>query len=118
MSEYLPSEVRAGLELARKANRKKKSRLKVRIGERSFTILRHWDEGFALDKDDAPRLRGLVDLYDGARHISQCLIVASSEEEDEMHYEYKWATPASDRAPLDYIRDDAAPLALIGKASL
>jgi hypothetical protein len=118
MSEYLPMEVRAGLELARKANRRKKSRLKVRVGDQSFIILRHWDEGFALDKEDAPHLRGLVDLYDGARHLSQCLIVASSEEEEEMIYEYKWATPASDRAPLDYIRDESTPVALIGKTSL
>jgi hypothetical protein len=118
MSEYLPKEVRAGLELARKADRRKKSRLKVRIGDQSFAILRHWDEGFALDKDDAPHLRGLVDLYDGARHLSQCLIVASSEEDDEMLYEYKWATPAKDRAALDYIRDETAPVAFIGKASL
>ena len=118
MSEYLPREVRAGLELARKADRKKRSRLNVRVGDQSFTILRHWDEGFALDKDDAPHIRGLVDLYDGARHLSQCLIVASSEDADEMVYEYKWATPATDRAPLDYIRDEHAPVALIGKASL
>ena len=118
MSEYLPREVRAGLELARKANRKKMSRLRVRVGEESFTILRHWDEGFALDKEDAPHLRGLVDLYDGARHLSQCLIVASSEDEGEMIYEFKWATPATDRAALDYIRDEAAPVALIGKGSL
>jgi hypothetical protein len=118
MSEYLPREVRAGLELARKAERKKRSRLKVRVGEQSFIILRHWDEGFALDKDDAPHLRGLVDLYDGARHLSQCLIVASSEDADEMIYEYKRATLATDRAPLDYIRDENAPVALIGRDSL
>jgi hypothetical protein len=118
MSEYLPREVRAGLELARKANRKKRSRLNVRVGDQSFVILRHWDEGFALDKEDAPRLRGLVDLYDGARHLSQCLIVASAEEADEMVYEFKWATRATDIAPLDYIRDETAPVALIGKGSL
>jgi hypothetical protein len=118
MSEYLPREVRAGLELARKADRKKRSRLNVRVGDQSFVILRHWEAGFALDKDDAPNLRGLVDLYDGARHLSQCLIIASSEDADEMVYEFKWATPATDRAPLDYFRDENAPVALIGKGSL
>jgi hypothetical protein len=118
MSEYLPREVRAGLELARKAERKKRSRLNVRVGDQSFTIIRHWNEGFALDKDDAPHIRGLVDLYDGARHLSQCLIVASSEDAGEMVYEFKWATPATDRAPLDYFRDENAPVALIGKSLL
>jgi hypothetical protein len=118
MSEYLPREVRAGLELARKADRKKKSRLKVQVGTQSFTILRYWDQGFALHREDAPHLRGLVDLYDGARHLARCLIVASSEDEHEMVYEYKRATAASDHAPLDYIREKDAPVALIGKALL
>lgn len=118
MSEYLPKEVRAGLELARKADRKKRSRLRVRVGDQTFTILRHWDEGFALDKEDAPNLRGLVDVYDGARHLSQCLIVASSEDDDEMVYEFKWTTAATDRAPVDYSRDETAPVALIEKTSL
>jgi hypothetical protein len=118
MSEYLPREVRAGLELARKADRKKRSRLNVRVGEQSFVILRHWNEGFALDRDDAPNLRGLVDLYDGSRHLSQCLIVASSEDDGEMIYEFKWATPVSDRAPLDYLRDENAPVALIPRPLL
>ena len=118
MSEYLPREVRAGLELARKAERKKRSRLNVRVGNQSFVILRHWEAGFALDKDDAPHLRGLVDLYDGARHLSQCLIVASAEDEGEMVYEFKWATPATDRAALDYFRDENAPVALIEKGLL
>jgi hypothetical protein len=118
MSEYLPREVRAGLELARKADLKKKSRINVQVGGQSFVILRHWDEGFALDKDDAPHLRGLVDIYDGARHLSRCLIVASSEDDGEMVYEYKRATPVSDSAPLDYHRDENAPVAFIGKSSL
>lgn len=116
MSEFLPKEVRAGLELARKEHLRKKSRLKVRIGEQSFTILRYWDGGFALDAEDAPHLRGRVDLYDGGRHLSECLIVASAEDEGEMVYEFKRETMAADRPPRDYARDENAPVALIGKA--
>lgn len=113
MSEYLPKEVREGLELARKHKLRKKSRLKVKAGDKTFTILRYWDQGFALDAEDMPGLRGLVDVYDGARHLSQCLIVASEEEAGEMVYEFKRATPHAERAPLDYERDEAAPVALI-----
>ena len=118
MSEYLPKEVRAGLELARKANLKRKSRLRVRAGDQVFTILRHWDDGFALDAEDGSHLRGLVDVYDGARHLTQCLIVASGEDAGEMVYEFKRATAVAERAPIDYARDENAPVALIGKASL
>ena len=53
MSEYLPQDVRDGLELARKQKLRQKSRMRVRAGDQTFTILRHWDTGFALDADDA-----------------------------------------------------------------
>lgn len=115
MSEYLPKDVREGLEVARRRNQAKKSRLRVRVGDQSFTILRYWDQGFALDSDDAPQLRGLVDVYDGARHMSQCLIVASEEDAGEMVYEFKRETIAADRVPLDYERSEFAPAALIGR---
>ena len=114
MSEFLPKEVREGLERARKQSLHKKSRLRVMVGGHAFTILRYWDEGFALEVEDAPHLRGLVDLYDGSRHLSQCLIVASAEEQGEMVYEFKRETMAADEAPLDYERDTNAPVALIG----
>lgn len=115
MSDYLPKEVRAGLELARKKSLRDKSRLRVRVGDETFTILRYWENGFALDREDAPHLRGLVDVFDGSRHLSQCLIVASEEDSGEMTYEFKRATPAIDRAPLDYDRDVNAPVALIAQ---
>lgn len=113
MSEYLSKEVREGLELARRRDLKKKSRLRVRVGEQTFTILRKWEDGFALDSEDATQLRGLVDLFDGTRHISQCLIVASEENGHETVYEFKRATAALDHAPLDYSRDENAPVALL-----
>ncbi len=102
MSDYLPKDVREGLELARKQSLRKKSRMRVRAGDETFTILRYWEDGFSLDAEEAPRLRGLVDLYDGGRHLSQCLIIASAEEAGERRFEFKRATVASDNAPLDY----------------
>ena len=113
MSEYLPKDVREGLELARKQKLRKKSRMRVKAGDQVFTILRYWDEGFALDAEDAPSLRGLVDVFDGANHLSQCLIVASEEEAGQMVYEFKRATPHVERPPLDYEITENAPVALI-----
>jgi len=115
MSEYLPKEVRAGLALARKAKQRSSSRMRVRTGEQTFTILRHWENGFALDADEAMPLRGLVDVFDGPRHVSNCLIVASESDGDEIVCEYKRVTPALDRAPQDYEVADDAPVALIGR---
>lgn len=113
MSEYLPKEVREGLERARKAALRKKNRLRVRVGEAVFPVLELRDNGFELYREDAPHLRGLVDLYDGGRHLYQCLIVASEEDGERMKYEFKRSTEVRAKAPLDFVRDENAPVALI-----
>lgn len=113
MTTYLPPDVQAGLDAARRLARRKGSRLRVEAGGTSHRVLRAWENGFALEAAEAPHLRGLVDLYDGARHLSQCLIVASSEEEGEVHFEYKRMTEASGRQPLDFYRAPDAPAALL-----
>ena len=113
MQDYLPKELREGLEMARKKALRQSSRLRVHAGGEVFPVLRMWESGFALDADTAPYLRGLVDLYDGTRHSLQCLIVASDNESGEMRYEFKRATAANDRAPLDFVREENAPVAYL-----
>lgn len=113
MLEFLPKEVREGLELARKRDLRKKSRLRVQVGDDFYRVLSLWEDGFSLDLEDAPHLRGLVDVYDGARHLCQCLIVASEAENGIMKYEFKRSTEARDRVPLDFVRDEHAPVALL-----
>jgi len=116
MSEFLPKEVREGLEKARKAALRRKSRLRICAGGETFQILRLRQDGFALDAETAPHLRGLVDIYDGSKHLYQALVVASREDEDrgELLFEFKRNTAATDKAPLDFYRDENAPIALIG----
>ncbi|WP_224824023.1 hypothetical protein [Cognatishimia sp. MH4019] len=113
MSTFLSDEVKAGLEAARKAAQRKGSRLRVHVGEDTFPVLRLWEIGFAMEAEVAPKLRGLVDLHHGGVHLYQCLIVASSEEGDEMQYEFKRKTAATDAPALDYSRDPNAPVALL-----
>lgn len=115
MLESLPDQISAELRLAHRAATQKKSRLRVEVNGESYRILRLTPEGFALDLEDAPKLRGLVDLYDGGRHLSQCLIVAASEDGDQMVYDFKRNTAASDGAPLDFEREENAPIALLGR---
>lgn len=115
MSDFLPEAVRQGLEAARKDALRKSSRLRIMDGEQMYPILRLWDRGFSLEAEDAPHLRGLVDIFDGGRHLYQCLIIASDEENGEMRYEFKRNTAAADKAPLDFERADDAPIALLGR---
>ncbi len=113
MTDFLTEELRKGLAEARKLAARKSARLRVHVGEDAYPVLRSWATGFSLDAQDAPHMRGLVDLYEGGRHKAQCLIIASEEEGGEMRYEYKRATQAHDRAPLDCARDPDAPVAMI-----
>jgi hypothetical protein len=113
MSEYLPEAVRKGLEDARLALLRRSSKLCIHDGDHVYRVLRLWDGGMAVDAKDAPKLRGFVDLYDGVRHLYQCLIVAGREEDGQMIYDFKWSTAVSDRPAADFVRADDAPVALI-----
>lgn len=115
MTTFLYRELRDGLAAARKLAQKRKSRLRIDVDGKTYPVLRVWNGGFAMDLDDAPHLRGLVDLYDGGRHLSHCLIVASEAREDEMWFDFKRSTLVADHAALDFARDEAAPVALIAR---
>lgn len=109
MSTFVSKDVQAGLATARKAMARKSSRLRVLADETLYPVTRQWTGGFCVFVEDAPKLRGHVDLYDGSRHVSRCLIVASEEDGDEIRYEYKRATAVSDRPPLDFYQAPDAP---------
>jgi hypothetical protein len=115
MLEFLSKEVLAGLESARKTRERKQSRLRIQVGEAVYPVLRFWHDGCVLDGKLSPKLRGLVDLYDGSRHVFQCLIVATTGEGDEITCEFKRLTPVTDRAALDFWRDETGPVAYLPK---
>ena len=115
MTTYLSKDLRDGLAAAQSLARARRSRLRVRADDLQFPVIRLWDKGFAVDPHAGPRLRGLVDIYDGARQLFQCLIVAADEDATEWRYDFKRATPAFDRAPLDFVRAADAPAGLISK---
>lgn len=117
MDSFLPKDVQDGLDRARKSALRRSHRLMVEVAGRTYPILRAWDGGFAVETQTAPHLRGLVDLYDGGRHLSQCLIVTSSEEYGEWCFEYKRMTEASGTQPLDFVRALDAPAGLLENRS-
>ena len=109
MLEYLPEDVRKGLLIGGERQVRRSTRLSVHVGSAVFPLLRLWDGGFAVDSARTPRLRGLVDIFDGQRHLSQCLIVAASDEGGIMAYEFKRETQVAEHAPRDYADDRPAP---------
>jgi len=51
MDSFLSDEVVAGLTRARKLAERRSTRLKVRMGNQDFRILKLWDNGFSVDPD-------------------------------------------------------------------
>ncbi|MCG3268730.1 hypothetical protein [Yoonia sp. I 8.24] len=113
MYEFLPEAVRHGLEEARKAALKRKDRLSVHDGDDTYRIRRFWDGGFALDLAGSDRLRGHVDIYDGPKHLYQCLVVSSVAEDNERVFEFKWLRPVTDGPAADYVMPEFAPAGLL-----
>ncbi|APX12631.1 hypothetical protein [Tateyamaria omphalii] len=113
MSTFVPKEVQAGLDSARLSSLKKASRLRLAVDGKTYPVLRMWKTGFSMLADTAPYLRGYVDLYDGAIHLFQCLIVAADEEAGEMRYEFKRLTAVAEKPALDFVRAEDAPVALL-----
>ncbi|MFT3690751.1 hypothetical protein [Paenirhodobacter sp.] len=108
--EILSKDIVDGL---RSADAGRRSRLRIRTGGDILPVLRCWRGGFSLDAEQIRHLRGLVDLYDGARHLSTCLIVASDVEGGELICTVKRETPVTDHAPLDFERAESAPAGLL-----
>lgn len=113
MTTFLPKEVQDGLDKAKRDSQRKAVRFHIQAENQRFPVLRVWKTGFALPADQSPRLRGYVDLFQGQTHVSSCLIVASSQERDEVVFEYKRATPASNGPAVDFERAAFQPAGLI-----
>lgn len=114
MGTYIPDAVQAGLDAARRRARKRKSKLRIEGEAGYYSLLRMWEDGFAVATEDAPHLRGFVDIYEGPRHLLQCLIVASAQAGDEIHYEFKRMTAVNPQPPRDFVAASDAPAGLLG----
>ena len=113
MEAYFSDDVVAGLRKAAEKAAKKRGRLCVHVDDEIFPILSMEDSGFVLDGENTPHLRGLVDIYDGARHLWQCLIVRAEHGPRFTHYEYKRQTAADGVQPRDYASERPQPIGLL-----
>lgn len=113
MLEFLPAEVREGLERARKRSTARSRRLALHLGDAVYPIRRMWDGGFAVEADRLTRLRGFVEIHEGSRHILTCLIEATDVADGELICTFKRVSPVRDRAALDYETADDMPRVLL-----
>lgn len=113
MTTYVPMDVQAAMDASRVKKLKQSSKLRIETADGYFRVLRLWGSGFSVASEDAPHLRGFVDVYEGPAHLFQCLIVASEEEGGEMRYEFKRMTAVANTPPLDFVAEVEAPAGLI-----
>ncbi|SLN44668.1 hypothetical protein [Roseisalinus antarcticus] len=111
--EFLPQSVQDGLAEAQRRASRRASRLRIEVGGERIRVLRSWETGFAVDASAPAHLRGVVDLYDGPRLLSRCLIITSRESDGERVYEFKRSTAAADKPPLDFETPETAPSGLL-----
>lgn len=113
MSSFLPKSVRDELAAAQKSARRRRATRVVHVGDEAFPILEMTEGGFVVEAEAAPRLRGFIDIYDGARHLYQALIVASEQQGDLMRYEFKRNTAAMTTPPVDFETSESQAVALL-----
>ncbi|ARO13785.1 hypothetical protein BVG79_00431 [Ketogulonicigenium robustum] len=112
MFNFFPEAVRRGMDEARRADERRSNRLSIHAQEQVHRILSLWDDGLALDASDRAPLRGLVDIFDGPRHLYQCLLITSREEEGRRIYDFKWIARVSETHPVDFEQQEDTPLLL------
>lgn len=113
MFQFFSNDLAAGLAAASAQKAQKKTRRRLVADGREYPLSRLWEDGLAVDAALTTHLRGLVDVYDGAVHLQQCLIIASEVQADQLICTFKRSTTITDRPALDYERDENAPVALL-----
>jgi len=117
MLEFLPEDIRRGLEAARSRAARQKSRLCVHVGDDVFPIQKLDDFGFTVDLRRVPPLRGFVDIFDGPKHLSRALIIAASEDGHAMTYDFKRETPVKETRIRDYAEERVGPSGYLSSLS-
>lgn len=116
MLEYLPPEIRDALDTAARRSGPPRRRLAVHIQDAVFPVRRLWPGGFAIGADRLGRLRGRVEVWEGARPLMAGLIVATEIVGDELICQFKSVTLIGDQPPApDYERRGPPLAGLIGR---
>ena len=76
--------------------------LVLQAGSRRFPILDLDHESCLIEAPDSAALRGFADIYDGERHLAQCLILLAAPEGDLLRCTFKRRTASRLDPPADY----------------
>ena len=109
--DHLQAEISDALHASKP--KRKTQRFRVRSEDGEFPVLKLWRDGFEVAEDAAPRMRGHVDILEGDERVARCLVVLAKAEFGVATYEFKHRTEEGAQRPVDYARDETAPVALL-----
>ena len=89
-------------EVCGSARRPVRPGLVLEAGTRRFAILDLAADSVLIEAPDSACLRGYADIWDGPRHLAQCLIVVASPEGGLLRCAFKRRTPFRQEPPRDY----------------
>ena len=89
MDIFLPKGFEPRLTRPRMSRPVREAQLCAAPGGVYYPVLRRWATGFAVRAGEAPELSGVVDMYDGAEHLSQCLITGKDAANGEIVFSVK-----------------------------
>jgi hypothetical protein len=75
-----------------RAQRRMRPGLVLEAGTRRFPIFDLAPESCLIEARDSATLRGYADIYDGERHVAQCLIMLAAPEGDLLRCSFKRRT--------------------------
>ncbi len=109
MDSILPDDVLSELARGKLARHRAQARHMVVSGRRRHPVMKLTGEGFVLEADGLPHLRGYVDILRGDERIARRLAQFAWAEDGLVGYEFKLDAGARD-AVADYVKPDAAAL--------
>lgn len=113
MEAFVSSDVLAHVPFVEGAG---KSHLSVQSAGKTYSVLWVDKSCFAISAKDAPKLTGLVDLYQRKAHKGLFLVSASRLVGDEMRYDFKEIPPFAQEAAKALEDSAARPVVLVTDA--
>jgi hypothetical protein len=108
MDIVVPKEMAGAREMARRDSQRRTSRLRVCAENRDHQVMELTTDGFVIEADGRPPLRGYADIFRGEERVLRGLVICSWAEDGLVGYEFKRDTSGGE------IRADHAPPAHAG----
>lgn len=99
MEAKLPDDVAGALALARRNARRLETRLRVCTDGREHRVMELTGNGFVIEADGRPPLRGYADIFRGEERVLHGLVQVSWNEDGMVGYEFKRDTVGAEVSP-------------------